>query len=130
MANNPKTYDCRVDLKNLFSTISDCRRAALRELPADFFVDFFKRIVTELKTSGDYRDICYQAVQEFRISRYSSNSKYRDIWKDATIDIFEQELEIKNIPNSHIISGVYEEYLHDNYYIASIFHRVGQRFNN
>lgn len=130
MANNPKTYDCRVNLKNLFSTLSACRRAALRELPIDFFVDFFQRIVVELKTSSDYRDICYQAVQEFRISRSSSNSKYRDLWKDATIDIFEQELERKNIQNSHIISEVYGEYLFDYYYIVSLFNRVGQRFNN
>lgn len=124
MANNPKTYDCRTDLKNLFSTLSDCRRAALRELPVDFFVDFFRRIVVELKTSSDYRDLCYQAV------RSSSSSKDRGIWRDATIDMFEQELKERDISNSHIISEVYGEYLVGYYYIASMFNRVGQRFNN
>lgn len=128
MANNPKTYDCRTDLKNLFSTLSDCRRAALRELPVDFFVGFFHRVVTKLRTSNDYRDLCHQAVLEFRTSRFS-NSKYRDMWRDATIDILEQELEIRDISNSHIISKVYEEYLSNySYYIMVEFDRIANKF--
>lgn len=128
MANNPKTYDCRVDFKNLFYALSECRRAALRELPVDFFVGFFKRVVTNLRESNDYRDLCHQAVREFRTGIFS-NSKYRDMWKDATIDILEQELEIRDISNSHIILKVYEEYLLNySYYIMVEFDRIANKF--
>lgn len=128
MANNPKTYDCRVDLRNLFSALSDCRRVALRELPVDFFVGFFQRVVTNLRVSNDYRDICHQAVREFRTGRFS-NSNYRNMWIDATIDILEQELEIRDISNSHIILKVYEEYLSNYaYYIMVEFDKVANKF--
>lgn len=128
MANNPKTYDCRVDLKNLFSALSECRRAPLRELPVDFFVDFFQKIVTELRTSDDYGGMCYQAVQEIRTGG-SSSSKYKLMWRDATIDIFEQELERRNVSNSNIISRVYGEYLLNySYYIMVLFNRVNSKF--
>ena len=126
MANNPKTYDCRIDLRNLFSALSDCRRATLRELPVDFFVGFFQRVVTNLRVSNDYRDICHQAVREFRTG---GSSKYRDMWRDTTIDILEQELEIRDISNSHIISKVYEEYLSNySYYIMVEFDKVANQF--
>ena len=129
MANNPITYDCRVDLKNLFSALSECRRAALRELPLDFFVDFFQRIVTELKTSNDYRGLCYQAFLECWTDR-SSKPTYRGIWRDATIEIFEQELERRNISNSYRISEVYGEYLLDNYYVLVMSNNIGQKFQS
>lgn len=126
MANNPKTYDCRVDLRNLFSALSGYRRAALRELPVDFFVGFFQRVVTSLRISNDYRDICHQAVQESRTGR---SSKYRDMWRNITIDIFEQELEIRDISNSHIILKVYEEYLSNySYYMMVTFDKVANKF--
>lgn len=132
MVKNPKTYDNRVVLKNLFSALSECRRAALRELPIDFFVHLFGRIVSKLKHSYDYRALCIQAWTSHRQSvRSGKGSKSQDVldWKDATLELFNEELELQNVNNRDAISSVYEEYISSSYWLLLLFQEVAINFN-
>lgn len=132
MANNPKTYDNRVVLKNLFSVLSECRRAALRELPIDFFVHLFGRIVSELKHSYDYRALCIQAwTSYYQSARAHKSTKTQDFidWKDATLELFNEELKLQNVNNRDAISSVYEEYLLSYYYLLLLFKEAATNFN-
>lgn len=132
MANNPKTYDNRVVLKNLFSALSECRRAALRELPIDFFVHFFGRVVSKLKHSYDYRALCIQAwtscCQSVQAGK-GAKIQYVLDWKDATLKLFNEELELQNVNNRDAISSIYEEHLLSYYYILLLFQGVATNFN-
>lgn len=133
MANNPKTYDNRVVLKNLFSALSECRRSALRELPIDFFVRFFNRIISELKHSYNYRALCVQAwTSYYQSARAGKGPKTQDVldWKDATLELFNEELELQNVNNRNAISSVYEEYLLSYYYLLLLFKEVATNFNS
>lgn len=132
MANNPKTYDNRVVLKNLFSTLSECRRAALRELPIDFFVHFFGRVISKLKHSYDYRALCIQAwTSYYQSARAHKSTKTQDFidWKDATLELFKEELELQNVNNIDAISSIYEEHLLSYYYILLLFKEIATTFN-
>ena len=132
MANNPKTYDCRVDLIKLFSALSSCRRAALRELPIDFFVYFFGRVISKLKHSYDYRALCIQAwtscCQSVRAGK-GVKTQYVLDWKDATLELFNEELKLQNVNNIDAISSVYEEYILSAYWILLLFQEVATTFN-
>lgn len=133
MATNPKTYANRVVLKNLFSALSECRRAALRELPIDFFVPFFGKVVSKLKNSYDYRALCIQAWTSHRQSvRSGKGSTSQDVldWKDATLELFNEELELQNVNNRNAISSVYEEYFLSSYYLLLLFKEVATNFNS
>lgn len=132
MANNPKTYDCRVDLRNLFSALSACRRAALRELPIDFFVHFFGRVISKLKHSYDYRALCVQAwTSYYQSARAHKSTKTQDVldWKDVTLELFNEELKLQNVNNIDAISSVYEEYILSSYWLLLLFQEVATNFN-
>lgn len=132
MANNPKTYDNRVVLKNLFSELSKCRRAALRELPIDFFVHFFSRVISKLKHSYDYRALCIQAwTSYYQSARAHKSTKTQDFidWKDATLELFNEELKLQNVNNRDAISSIYEEHLLSYYYILLLFKEIATTFN-
>lgn len=117
MANNPETYNCRVSLKNCFSVLSECRRVAMRRLPANFFVVMFNDMIQAMLDKYDpYSDIVLQAW-DYRKSKYSTDPQF----VDATMDIFDNTLKKFNIDDP-VVSKVYREFLTYNGYILTYVH--------
>lgn len=109
MANNPETYDNRVLYKTALSALAECKRAALRMLPVDFFVHYFVRILKEIKYNNNFRDVLAQFLQYYWDS--SQNKQATQDAVDILIELFEAELDTQNISNKEIISKTYREYL-------------------
>lgn len=109
MANNPRTYDNRVLYKTALSLLAECKRAALRILPVDFFVHYFVRILKEIKYNDNFRDVLAQFLQYYWNSPQNKQATQDAV--DILIELFEAELDTQNISNKEIISKTYREYL-------------------
>lgn len=119
MANNPKTYDCRVALKNGFSAISECRRVAMKRLPVNFFIVMFDDMVKAILDKDDpYSDIVKQAL-DYRWA----NNKIEQQYIDATMDIFDNTLKKFNI-NDPVVSKVYREFITNTKWVLSYINSV------
>lgn len=121
MANNPETYDARVEFKNAFSELSSCRRVALRVLPVDFFIHFYRNLIVRIKTDLTYRMI----LEQFKIcrsNRYQQTTLYKQAEEDAietTMETFDDTLNELNV-TALGVDAVYRNFL-ENYPYALVY---------
>lgn len=114
----PRTYTGKGRIIHAFREMAGCRRKALGELPADFFVFFLKNVLIELKTNHYYADTLTQ--YDDATNANTSNPRLAAMAEaqviDMTINIFNGTCKELNINNSNLES-IYKEYLYKNKWV-------------
>ena len=130
MANNPETYDARVEFKNAFSELSSCRRIALRVLPVDFFIHFYRNLIIRIKTDLNYRMI----LDQFKICRSNRDQQttlYQQAEEDAintTMETFNDTLNELNV-TAIGVDAVYRNFLKNCPYALACLSYTLKHFN-
>ena len=130
MANNPETYDARVEFKNAFSELSSCRRVALRVLPVDFFIHFYRNLIIRIKTDLNYRMILDQ-FKICRSNRYQQTTLYQQAEEDAidtTMETFNDTLNELNV-TAIGVDAVYRNFLKNCPYALACLSYTLKHFN-
>lgn len=130
MANNPETYDARVVFKNAFSELSSCKRVALKVLPVDFFIHFYRNLIVRIKTDLTYRMILEQ-FQTCRSSRYNQPAQYKQAETDAietTMETFNDTLNELNV-TAIGVDAIYKNFLENYPYALTTLYWTSKRFN-